>query len=73
MTEHDALGPRVNDLEALIAHQDQKLDEMSETIAGQWEKIDALTRQCQQLSDRLRALEGDLHALLPGDEPPPHY
>ena len=73
MTDENVLEQRVNDLEALIAHQDLKLDEMSETIAGQWEKIDALTRKTQQLSDRLSSIEGDLHAMQPGDQPPPHY
>ena len=73
MTDHDVLSQRVNDLEALIAHQDLKLDEMSDTIAGQWEKIDSLTRNAERLSDRMQAIEGDLHALAPGDQAPPHY
>jgi len=73
MSNPDDQEQRLNDLEILIAHQDLKLDEMSETIARQWDKIDTLTRKTQQLSDRLAAAEGDMHSLLPGDKPPPHY
>ncbi len=73
MTDQATLGQRVNDLEALIAHQDQKFDEMSDTIAGQWAKIDTLVRQTERLNERLRTLEGDMQALQPGDQPPPHY
>jgi len=73
MTDPDALEQRVNELEALIAHQDIKLDEMSDTIAGQWTKLDELARKNRQLNDRLLSLEGDIQSALPADKPPPHY
>jgi len=73
MSDSQELARRINDLEALIAHQDQKLDDMSDTISGLWDKIDVLTRQAKQLGDRLAAAEGDVHSLLPDDKPPPHY
>jgi len=73
MSDPQNLAQRINELEALIAHQDQKLDDMSDTISGLWDKIDVLTRQAKQLGDRLASAEGDVHSLLPDDKPPPHY
>jgi SlyX protein len=64
---------RLTDLETRIALQDRTIEELSEALREQWDKIDRLTRQVGKLKDRLAAAEGDLHTVLPQDRPPPHY
>ena len=51
--------------------QDETIETLNKTITEQWLKIDALTRQVAELSERLQEAE----APAPGstDEPPPHY
>jgi SlyX protein len=73
MSEEEPLENRVNDLEAQIAVQNRTIDELSDALAEQWQKIDKLDRQVNKLNDRLAAAEGDLHTVLPQDRPPPHY
>ena len=72
MSEEEPLENRVNDLEAQIAVQNRTIDELSDALAEQWQKIDKLDRQVNKLNDRLAAAEGDLHTVLPQDRPPPH-
>ena len=73
MSEEEPLENRVNDLEAQIAVQNRTIDELSDALAEQWQKIDKLDRQVNKLNDRLAAAEGDLHTVLLQDRPPPHY
>jgi SlyX protein len=73
MSEDEPLENRVIDLEAQIAVQNRTIDELSDALADQWQKIDKLDRQVKKLNDRLAAAEGDLHTVLPQDRPPPHY
>ena len=64
------LGERIDLLESRLAFQDETIETLNKTITEQWLKIDALTRQLANLSERL--LEAEAHA--PGaNEPPPHY
>lgn len=73
MSDATDLEQKLFDLEAQIAIQNRTIDELSDTLADQWQKIDKLTRQVSKLNDRLAAAEGDLHTVLPQDRPPPHY
>jgi SlyX protein len=68
---HDkALVERIDALETRLTFQDETIETLNKTITAQWLKIDALTRQLANLSERL--LEAEAHA--PGaNEPPPHY
>jgi SlyX protein len=75
-TSHDkagndkALGERIDALETRLTFQDETIETLNKTITAQWLKIDALTRQLANLSERL--LEAEAHT--PGaNEPPPHY
>jgi SlyX protein len=51
--------------------QDEAIETLNKTITEQWLKIDALTRQLVNLTERLQEAE----TLAPGaaNEPPPHY
>ena len=65
------LGERIDALEARLTFQDDTIDTLNSTITAQWLKIDALTRQVANLSDRLR--EAETRAPGAANEPPPHY
>jgi SlyX protein len=60
---------RIEALEAACAHQEQTIAELSDVVAGQWKRIDALTREVLRLRDEAQALS----QLVVPDKPPPHY
>ena len=66
-----ALAERIDLLETRLTFQDETIETLNKTVTQQWIKIDALTRQLANISERLRAAE----AQAPGatNEPPPHY
>jgi SlyX protein len=71
MSDAKALSDRIDVLETRLTFQDEAIETLNKTITAQWLKIDALTRQVADLSQRLREAE----TLAPGaaNEPPPHY
>ena len=71
MSDAKALSDRIDVLEMRLTFQDEAIETLNMTITAQWLKIDALTRQVANLSQRLREAE----TLAPGaaNEPPPHY
>ena len=71
MSEVTALSARIDVLEARLTFQDVTIETLNKTITAQWQKIDALTRQVANLSERLQ--EAETHAPGAGNEPPPHY
>jgi SlyX protein len=71
MTDVKALGERIDVLETRLTFQDETIETLNKTITAQWLKIDALTRQVANLSERLQ--EAETHAPGATDEPPPHY
>lgn len=60
---------RVDALEAHSAHQDRTLTELSDAVADQWKRIDALTREVLRLREEVQGLS----ARTAPDKPPPHY
>jgi SlyX protein len=66
-----ALAERIDLLETRLTFQDETIETLNKTVTQQWIKIDALTRQLANMSERLQAAE----AQAPGatNEPPPHY
>jgi SlyX protein len=66
-----ALGERVDLLESRLTFQDETIETLNKTITQQWNKIDALTRQLANLSERLQ--ETETHVSGAANEPPPHY
>ena len=73
MAEDEQADQRLTDLESRIEIQNNIIDELSDTLKEQWDKIDELTRQVRKLNDRLATAEGELQSVLPPDRPPPHY
>ena len=71
MSDEKTLGDRIDALEAKLMFQDETIETLNKTITAQWLKIDALTRQLAELSERLQEAE----TAAPGsrEEPPPHY
>jgi SlyX protein len=71
MTEVNTLSDRIDVLETRLTFQDEIIETLNKTITEQWLKIDALTRQLANLSERLQ--EAEIHAPGSANEPPPHY
>ena len=46
---------RIEALEAACAHQDRVIAELSDAVAAQWARIDALTREVLRLRDEVQA------------------
>ena len=63
---------RIVRLEEQLAHQAKSIEELSATMATQWEQLDAARRKLDALAERFMALE---ETTLPGPEitKPPHY
>jgi SlyX protein len=71
MSEPKSLGDRIDLLETRLTFQDETIETLNKTITEQWLKIDALTRQLANLSERLQ--EAERRAPGAANEPPPHY
>jgi SlyX protein len=71
MSDLKTLSDRIDVLETRLTFQDVAIETLNKTITAQWLKIDALTRQVAELSERLRDAESNAPGA--GNEPPPHY
>jgi SlyX protein len=71
MSDVKTLSERIDALETRLTFQDETVEALNNTVTAQWLKIDALTRQLAQLSERLR--EAETRAPGATNEPPPHY
>jgi len=71
MSDVKTLSDRIDVLETRLTFQDVTIETLNKTIAAQWQKIDALTREVAALSERLQ--EAEIHGPGAADEPPPHY
>jgi SlyX protein len=71
MSDLKTLSDRIDTLEARLTFQDETIETLNKTITAQWQKIDALTRQLVNLSERLQ--EAETHVPGATNEPPPHY
>jgi SlyX protein len=71
MSDLKTLSDRIDVLETRLTFHDVTIETLNNTITAQWLKIDALTRQLADLSERLR--DAETNAPGAGNEPPPHY
>jgi uncharacterized coiled-coil protein SlyX len=71
MNEMERLGARIDELEARLTFQDETIETLNRTITDQWLKLDRLTRQISELTERLREAEDKSPG--PVNEVPPHY
>jgi SlyX protein len=68
----DDVNRRLETLETQLAYQEQTLEELNQTLTGQWTQIDALTRALARLGQQLADLESQSPGGVPVDKPP-HY
>jgi SlyX protein len=71
MSDAKTLSERIDALESRLMFQDETIETLNKTITEQWLKIDTLTRQVAELSERLQ--EAEANAPRAANEPPPHY
>lgn len=64
---------RLDALEIRIAHQDQAIEDLNETITAQWKEIDRLKREVERLSDRVASAEAAIGPDGGEEPPPPHW
>jgi SlyX protein len=63
---------RITELEVIIAHQTQTIDELSAMVAEQWKVIDAMRGKLDTLSERFMAVEENALGR-PEITKPPHW
>lgn len=73
MSDSKALSDRIDRLEMHVAHQDQAIEDLNETIQAQSAEIERLGRSLKALILRLQALEERPQGPAPVEPPPPHY
>ncbi len=56
-----------------MAHQDQAIEDLNETITAQWKEIDRLKREVERLSDRVSSAEAAIGPDGGEEPPPPHW
>lgn len=71
-TSRSATG-RLDALETRLAHQDQMIEELNETITAQWKDIDRLKREVERLGDRVANAEQSIGPDRGDEPPPPHW
>ncbi|MHA3977805.1 SlyX family protein [Halovulum sp. GXIMD14794] len=68
MTQDD----RLTRLEEMLTHQAATIEDLSEIVRSQADRIDILERRVQQLRERAAQAEAEGGHVY-GDERPPHY
>lgn len=63
---------RLTRLEETVTYQASMIDDLSEIVRAQTERIEKLERRVAQLRNRAASAESE-HGNLIGDERPPHY
>lgn len=72
MNEAEALS-RIEALENRITHQERVIDDLNVSVTRQWDQIDRLARQLEQVTDRLARAEENVASPGGPEPPPPHY
>jgi SlyX protein len=72
MSETDA-NARLDALEVRITYQDKVIEDLNNVVTAQWRQIDALTKQLERMTDRLRSVEESVPPSGEPEPPPPHY
>jgi SlyX protein len=73
MTDIETLTARIDALEIRLAHQDRMMEDLNETITGQWKEIESLNRQIARLGDQLQEVRDSAGGAEGPEPPPPHY
>ena len=62
--------PRMDSVEARLAHHERMITDLNEVITAQWRKIDQLERHLSRIREELQSIEPQRQGIEP---PPPHY
>lgn len=63
---------RITDIEILLMHQEDTLQQLNEVVVHQQQMIDRLTAEVEMLKQQVRAVAASA-ADVPPEETPPHY
>ncbi|HCQ71056.1 MAG: hypothetical protein CL570_08325 [Alphaproteobacteria bacterium] len=75
---------KLYDIEALITHQEQQIQDLSDMVAKQWDEIERLKRRLNRTQEKLNVVEEVANSATKSDggasvsdiaamEKPPHY
>ncbi len=64
---------RLDEVEMLVVHQDQTIEDLNAAITAQWTLIERLEREVARLSERVTETERSTGEAAPLSEAPPHY
>ena len=64
---------RLQALEETLSHRLGELDDLSDMVARQWKRIDALEARLRHHEARLASVEDEIPGGASADEKPPHY
>jgi SlyX protein len=64
---------RLTDMEILLMHQENFIQELHEVVKEQHKMIDALRAEVRQIKEHLQAHDPSVNRLPSEEEPPPHY
>ncbi|NIZ01270.1 SlyX family protein [Thalassospira lucentensis] len=70
---HKDAESRITDLETKIAHMDTVINDLSDMIKSQWDRIDLLERRNKLMTDDVKQMVDFLRTAPEDDAPPPHY
>lgn len=64
---------RLAEIEQILTHQDQQIQDLSDMVNQQWKEIDRLKKHLSQARTRLENLENPSESGTLADDKPPHY
>lgn len=75
---------RLSELEGMLAHQDQQIQDLSDMVSQQWGEIDKLKARLNRTQEKLKSVEDLAHSAsksgegmsvteMSALEKPPHY
>ncbi len=70
---NETLQTRLQTLEELSAHRESDLRDLSDMVAQQWRRIEALERELSRTKDRLVSLEDEIADAPAAQHKPPHW
>ncbi|MDP1732164.1 MAG: SlyX family protein [Devosia sp.] len=73
MSDTDELMRRLEKLEELAAFQERAIEDLGNTVTGQWKQIEAVRRELANLGAQLRDIEANGVVTPQSEPPPPHY
>lgn len=64
---------RLTDMETLLMHQENTIQQLNEVVREQQRMIDGLRAEVQLIKEHLQSLSPSVNRLPSEEEPPPHY